>query len=190
MQDLEGNETSIHRKLLEIVRSSLEAILWGRPVPTFEIKDPELLHHHGAFVTLKRHGQLRGCIGRFVSDKPLYELVIEMAVSAALEDPRFQADRVRPQELTDLDIEVTVVSALKRIANPLDFELGKHGVYVRRGECSGCFLPQVAQETHWSKEEFLSYCCMGKAGLSPDAWQRPDTEVYIFDADIVKEGEN
>ncbi|MFN3467763.1 MAG: AmmeMemoRadiSam system protein A [Candidatus Brocadiales bacterium] len=183
---MEGNETHIHRKLLEIARQSLEAILQGKSIPDFQIEDPELLHHHGAFVTLKRHNCLRGCMGRFVAEMPLYQLVIEMAVAAALEDPRFQTNHVRSQELNDVDIEVSVVSPLKRIANPLNFELGRHGIYVKKGSHDGCFLPQVAQETGWSKEEFLSQCCTGKAGLSPDAWKEPDTEVYIFEVDIVR----
>ena len=187
MQDLEGNETHVHRKLLEIARQSLEAILQGKPIPNFTINDPELLHHHGAFVTIKRHNCLRGCMGRFVSEMPLYQLVIEMAVSAALEDPRFQTNHVRPQELGDVDIEVSVVSPLKRITNPLSFEPGKHGVYVKKGSYCGCFLPQVAQETRWSKEELLSQCCAEKAGLSPEAWKEPDTEVYIFEVDVVRQ---
>jgi AmmeMemoRadiSam system protein A len=186
MQELEGNETHVHRKLVEIARQSLEAVLQGKPLPNFQINDPELHHHHGAFVTLKRRGLLRGCMGRFVSDKPLYQLVTEMAVAAALEDPRFHADHIRPQELRDTDIEVSVVSPLKRIANPLNFELGRHGIYIKRGCFSGCFLPQVAQETGWDKEEFLSQCCMGKAGMHPEAWKEPDTEVYVFEVDIVK----
>ncbi len=185
MQELEGNEANVHRNLVEIARQSLEAILQDKPIPDFQIKEPELLHRHGVFVTLKSRGLLRGCMGRFVSNMPLYQLVIEMAVSAALEDPRFRTDRLRLQELRDLDIEVTVVSPLKRITSPLAFELGKHGIYIKRGSCSGCFLPQVAQETGWSKEEFLTQCCMGKAGLTPNAWKEPDTEVYVFEVDVV-----
>jgi AmmeMemoRadiSam system protein A len=185
MQDLEGNETQIHRKLIDIARQALESLLRGEPVPKFKIENPELLHHHGAFVTLKRHGLLRGCMGRFVAEMPLYQLVIEMTVAAAFEDPRFKAHRITPQELMDLNIEVSVVSPLKRLTNPLSFELGRHGIYVKRGSCSGCFLPQVAQETGWDKEEFLTQCCLGKAGLSPDAWREADTEVYVFEVDVV-----
>jgi len=187
MQDLEGNETHVHRKLLEIARQSLEAILQGESIPNFQINDPELLHHHGVFVTLKRHDRLRGCMGRFISEMPLYQLVIEMAAAAALEDPRFNTEHVRPQELREVDIEVSVISPLKRITNPLNFELGRHGVYVKNGSRYGCFLPQVAQETGWGKEEFLSQCCAGKAGLSPDAWKEPDTEVYTFEVDVIRQ---
>ncbi len=186
MQNLEGNESNVHRKLVGIARQTIEALLQGKPAPNFHVNEPELLHRHGAFVTLKAHGRLRGCMGRFVSEKPLYQLVVEMTVAAACEDPRFETDHVRLQELRNLDIEVTVVYPLKRINNPLNFELGKQGIYVKRGTLCGCFLPQVAQETGWSKEEFLSQCCAGKAGLTPDAWKDPNTEVYVFEADAVK----
>lgn len=187
MQDLEGNESHVHRKLVKIARETLQAILQGKPIPNFTIEDPELLHHHGAFVTLRSHGLLRGCMGRFVSEVPLYQLVIEMTVATALEDPRFKTNRIKSPELREMDIEVSVVSPLKRITDPLSFTPGKHGIYVRKGAVSGCFLPQVAQETGWSKEEMLSQCCLRKAGLAPDAWRAADTEVYVFEADIVKE---
>ncbi|MDO8136952.1 MAG: AmmeMemoRadiSam system protein A [Candidatus Brocadiales bacterium] len=180
-------ETSIHKKLLEIARSSIEAALKGGFIPDFRVTDPELYHHHGVFVTLKKHGQLRGCIGRFMSDIPLYQLVSEMAISAALEDPRFQFERLNPRELREIDIEISVLSPLRKISNPLDFELGKHGIYIRRGTLAGCFLPQVASESGWSKEEFLSYCCLGKAGLHPEAWREPSTEVYVFTTGVIEE---
>jgi len=156
-------------------------------VPRGDVKHPELQGKQGAFVTLKTDGKLRGCIGRFVSDAPLWQTVRAMAVAAATEDPRFVGMRIRPSELPRLKIEVSVLSPLQRIENPLDIELGKHGIYIRRGMRSGCFLPQVATETGWSKEEFLSHCCAGKAGLHPDAWKDPDTEVLVFTAQIIEE---
>lgn len=180
-------ETTIHKKLLEVARGSIEAALKGGFIPEFRVTDPELYHHHGAFVTLKKHGQLRGCIGRFMSDIPLYQLVSEMAIAAALEDPRFQSERLNPRELREIDIEISVLSPLRKISNPLDFELGKHGIYIRRGAFTGCFLPQVASESGWSKEEFLSYCCLGKAGLPPEAWREPSTEVYVFTTGVIEE---
>jgi AmmeMemoRadiSam system protein A len=110
-----------------------------------------------------------------------------MAVSAATEDPRFQYNRIQPSELDDLDIEISVLSPLQKIDNPLDMELGKHGVYIKKGSTNGCFLPQVATETGWTKEEFLSQCCHTKADLPPDAWKEKDTEVYIFTVEIISE---
>ena len=110
-----------------------------------------------------------------------------MAIAAAAEDPRFVGMRIRPSELPRLQVEISVLSALERIENPLDIELGTHGIYIKRGTRSGCFLPQVATETGWSKEEFLSQCCAGKAGLPANAWEGSDTEVLVFTAQIIEE---
>ena len=106
---------------------------------------------------------------------------------AATGDPRFPLDRLKPSELDQIDIEISVLSPLKKTDQPLSLELGKHGIYIRRGPNAGCFLPQVATELGWSKEEFLRHCCAGKAGLEPDAWKNPDTEVLLFTADVISE---
>jgi len=118
-----------------------------------------------------------------VSDIPLYKLVSEMAVSAAKEDPRFS--HINPTDLEDLKIDISALSPLQKIDNPLDLELGRHGIYIKKGSSNGCFLPQVATETGWTKEEFLSKCCSMKAGLSPDAWKKRGTDVYIFTSEII-----
>ncbi len=174
--------------LVRIARSTVEAVVRGQRAPALDVQDPELAGHQGAFVTLKTHGHLRGCIGRFVADKPLWRIVQEMALASAREDPRFFGMQLVPAELQDLDIEISVLSPLRRIADPMkEVEMGTHGIYIRRGFSGGCFLPQVATETGWSKEEFLSQCCAGKAGLSPDAWKDPATEVYVFTAEILEE---
>ena len=110
-----------------------------------------------------------------------------MAVSAATHDPRFTFDRITPEELPDLDVEVSVLGLLEKITDPLDFELGVHGIYIKRGFSHGCFLPQVAAETGWSKEQFLSHCAGGKAGLPDDAWKDPQTEVLRFTCEVVSE---
>lgn len=180
-------EYPVHKKLLNIARQSVEAAVKGKPIPEFTVKDPELYHRHGAFVTVKKHGELKGCIGRFISDMPLYQLVKDVAIAAVVDDPRFKYERLSETELDEINVEVSVISSLRRISNPLDFELGKHGIYIKRGERAGCLLPQVALERGWTKEEFLSYCCQWKAGLYPDAWKDPDTEVYTFVAGIVSE---
>jgi len=174
------------KTLLEIARRTVQAAVRGEPRPEFDIQEPELNRHQGAFVTLRTHGDLRGCIGQFIGDRPLWQMVQQVAASAALEDPRFFGMRLRPEELDDLEVEVSVLSPLRRIADPdTEFELGKHGVYIKRGMKSGCFLPQVAAETGWGKEEFLSHCCAGKAGLPPHAWKDPGTEVYVFTAGVI-----
>ena len=107
-----------------------------------------------------------------------------MTLSAALEDSRF--DPVSRTE-TGLEIEISVLSPLEPIKNPLDLELGVHGIYIQRGGRTGCFLPQVATEHGMSKEQFLSECSAGKAGLAPDAWRDPRTSVSVFTAEVLEE---
>ena len=171
-------------ELLRIARDAVEAAVTGAPLPKPVSDDPELNAPCGCFVTLKNRGRLRGCIGQFTSDKPLIRLVVEMARASATSDPRFLADRIRPDEIDRLDIEISVLSPLEPTDDPLSLELGTHGIYIKRGSASGCFLPQVATETGWSKEDFLSYCCSHKAGLPPDAWKEAETQVYLFTADV------
>ncbi len=170
--------------LLKVARDTVEAVIKAEPIETPQSDDPELNAPCGCFVTLKNHGRLRGCIGQFTSDSPLIELVGQMAKSSATSDPRFFADPITARELDKLDIEISVLSPLQRTDEPLSLRLGIDGIYIKRGYASGCFLPQVATETGWSKEEFLSYCCAHKAGLPPDAWKDPETEVYLFTAEV------
>ena len=170
--------------LLKTARDTVEAVITRKPIPEPESDDPELNAHCGCFVTLKNQGRLRGCIGQFISEIPLIELVVEMAKASATGDPRFFADPITADELEQLDIEISVLSPLKLTREPLDLRLGVDGIYIKMGGASGCFLPQVATETGWSKEEFLSYCCAHKAGLAPDAWKDVETEVYLFTAEV------
>lgn len=170
--------------LLKVARDTIEAVVYRRPVKKPVSDDPVLNEPGGCFVTLKNHGRLRGCIGQFVSEEPLIELVAEMAKASATSDTRFLANPITARELEQLDIEISVLSPLRRTADPLSLRLGIDGIYIKRGYTSGCFLPQVATETGWDKEEFLSYCCAHKAGLRPDAWCDPDTEVFLFTAEI------
>jgi AmmeMemoRadiSam system protein A len=170
--------------LLKVARDTVEAVIRQKPAEKPESDDPELNAPCGCFVTLKNRGRLRGCIGQFISDSPLIELIAEMAKASATSDPRFLADPIKPKELEQLDIEISVLSPLQQTDDPLSLRLGVDGIYIKKGRASGCFLPQVAPETGWSKEEFLSYCCAHKAGLAPDAWQDPETEVYFFTAEV------
>ena len=177
------------KKLLDIARKTVEAAVSGKVTPRFDVQDEELQQPQGAFVTLKTNGKLRGCIGQFVATDPLWQVVAEMADAAATKDMRFFGQQLTPGEMGDLDIEISVLSPLEETDDPLaEMELGKHGIYIMRDRRSGCFLPQVATETGWSKEQFLSKCCSGKAGLPPSAWQDPDTTVYLFTCDILEEG--
>jgi len=170
--------------LLKVARDTVEAVIKRGATPEPASDDPQLNAPCGCFVTLKNQGRLRGCIGRFISDIPLIELVVEMAKASAAGDPRFFADPITAGELERLDVEISVLSPLERTDDPLSLRLGIDGIYIKKGHASGCFLPQVATETGWSKEEFLSYCCAHKAGLAPDAWKDPETEVDLFTADV------
>lgn len=170
--------------LLKIAKDSVTAAIKGERAEVPEVDDEQLQAHRGCFVTLKNAGQLRGCIGQFTSDRPLVETVFEMGKAASTGDPRFAANPITPAELDELDIEISVLSELKRTDDPMSLRLGVDGIYIKRGMASGCFLPQVADETGWSKEQFLSYCCAHKAGLGADAWKDKQTEVYLFTADI------
>jgi len=182
-------DKAAEQRLLEIARSVVEAAVRGESIPQFDEDHPDLQGHQGAFVTIKNHGQLRGCIGQFTANEPLYRVVRRMALSSSMEDPRFMYNRVLPDELEDIDIEISVLSPLEKADDPLSIELGTHGIYIRSGGRSGCFLPQVATETGWTKEQFLSQCCAGKAGLPPDAWKDPATEILTFTAHIISEKE-
>ena len=182
------------KKLLKIARQTIETYVKERRVIEFKETDPELLKSCGAFVTLRKPGRnkkiddgesLRGCIGHIVSKEPLYKVVRDMAIASSTEDPRFSP--VTKEELKDIKIEISVLSKPKLIKSINEFELGKHGVIVQKDFNQGVFLPQVATETGWSKEEFLSNLCAHKAGLSPDAWKDKDTNIYIFEAEVFEE---
>ncbi len=170
--------------LLKTARETIRAVITRVPLTKPQSDDPELNASCGCFVTLKNKGRLRGCIGQFTSEVPLTQLIVEMAKASATGDPRFLADPITEDELKKLDIEISVLSPLKQTDDPLSLQLGVDGIYIKKGFATGCFLPQVATETGWSKEEFLSYCCAHKAGLQADAWKDPDTEVYLFTAEV------
>ena len=175
--------------LLKIARDVIESAAKGLPEPDHHAGEyPGLQQHLGAFVTLHKHGQLRGCIGSFLPDKPVWQVVAEMARAAAFNDPRFPP--VTEQESGDIDLEISVLSPLVKTDDPLSLERGVHGIYVKRGWQSGTYLPQVATEHNMSTEEFLSSCCAHKAGLPADAWKDPDTEVYLYTAQIFAEKES
>ncbi len=178
---------SQRKRLLEIARTSIETYLKTGKRAQITEKDPTLLKTMGAFVTMNEHGQLRGCIGNLVGEKALYSTVADMAVEAATGDPRFNP--VGSSELKDIEIEISVLSPMVKINHPDEIKLGTHGVLVRQGFRSGVFLPQVATETGWSKEEFMSNLCAQKAGLAPDAWKDKSTEIYIFTAEVFSEKE-
>jgi AmmeMemoRadiSam system protein A len=175
------------KTLLRLARETLEAVLRGAPHPAAAAESEALRAPCGAFVTLHNRGRLRGCIGTFQGRRPLYQTIQEMAV-AALRDPRFVDQPVTARELADIDLEISVLSPLEKTKDPLaEIELGRHGICIESPYGGGCFLPQVATETGWSKEEFLSRCASGKAHLAPDAWKSPEVTVYRFEAEVFGE---
>ena len=171
--------------LLYIARESIESALRGRSPRIPEDLPPKLLEPYGAFVTLQKHGQLRGCIGTFHAEEPLYKVVFEMARSAAFNDPRFPP--VTLEELPEIEIEISVLSPMWR-GRPEDVQVGVHGIYIVRGVYRGVLLPQVAVEYGWDRETFLDHTCL-KAGLPPGCWRDPETEIYLFTAEIFSERE-
>ncbi|OPY86710.1 MAG: hypothetical protein A4E71_01404 [Smithella sp. PtaU1.Bin162] len=166
--------------LLDIVKKTIAGRLNNKNLPKISVDSETLQEKRGAFVTLKKRGHLRGCIGYIKAVKPLWETVQEMAVAAAFHDPRFPS--LKPEEFKDLSLEISVLSPLQRIDDINVIEVGKHGLYIVRGYNSGLLLPQVAIEYGWDRETFLKETCY-KAGLPPQAWMDKETEIYIFSAD-------
>jgi hypothetical protein len=173
------------KELLKLARISIETYLKTGKKILVSQSDPVLSEELGCFVTLHNNEHLRGCIGNIIGKQPLYLGVRDMAIESATADPRFP--EVGLSELPEIDIEISVLSALKKVKNIDEIKIPKHGVLVKSGLNSGVFLPQVAFETGWSKEEFLSQLCSQKAGLKSDAWKDKDTELYIFEAEVFSE---
>lgn len=170
--------------LLEMARSSIEARVKGTALGAGkEVESENLLQDAGAFVTIRRHGRLRGCLGTFSSSVPLYKTVMEMAAAAASQDPRFPP--MDEGELKDMEIEVSVLSPLRKVEDPLEIEIGKHGIQITRGMKRGVLLPQVAMEHGFDRAGFLEAACV-KAGLPERAWTE-GAAICVFDAEILKE---
>lgn len=164
-----------------IAREAIESKFRTGKMTETTVLSKTLKEKRGAFVTLHKHGDLRGCIGYIRPQKPLHQTIREMARAAAFQDSRF--DPVTESELNDIDIEISVLTPLLKISNTKEIEVGKHGIYIIKGLHSGLLLPQVATEHGWNRQTFLEHTCT-KAGLSDDAWKDNDTEIYIFSADI------
>ena len=168
------------KMLKEIAYDAIRMTLEGRSYQFPSHLSEKLKTLCGAFVSLHKHGRLRGCIGHFGEDMPLYKTVCQMAKAAAFEDPRFPA--VNITELSDIDIEISVLTPMKRIHSIDKFQLGKQGIYMRKGNRAGTFLPQVADEVSWTKEEFLGHCAQDKAGIGWEGWRT--AELYTYEAII------
>ncbi|OGC96089.1 MAG: AMMECR1 domain-containing protein [candidate division Zixibacteria bacterium RBG_16_53_22] len=171
--------------LLSLARKSIETYLGGDELDLSAIKGSEALNQPlGAFVTLHKKGELRGCIGTFHPGGPLYQVVAQMARQAAFSDYRFQP--VTNGELDTLDIEISVLTPMKRIYDPKAVAVGRDGLYIKRGISAGVLLPQVPVEQGWDRIEFLDHTCL-KAGLPPGAWKEKNTELYVFQAEVFGE---
>ncbi len=165
--------------LLGIARAAVRHHL-GVGAPPEIPADGALGAERGAFVTLHRDGELRGCIGSFRPGGSLARTVAAMAVAAASEDPRFEP--LRADEVDALDIRISALGAPRPMRSPAEVEIGRHGLVVRSGWSRGTLLPVVAVERGWDAATFLRHTCL-KAGLPPEAWRDPDTVVEIFEAE-------
>jgi len=176
------------RELLSFARRTIAARLSGTPPPPPPSGDPLFREKRGVFVTLRKAGELRGCIGYIEPVAPLAEAVRRMAVESATGDPRFPP--VTADELASLSLEISVLTVPRRVGGAEEIVMKRDGVIVKRGGRQGVFLPQVADETGWSREEFLSALCAHKAGLPADAWRDPSTHLLTFQAEVFSEGES
>ncbi|HTX61131.1 MAG TPA: TIGR00296 family protein [Methanobacterium sp.] len=177
--------------LIKLARRAIETYLKDKMILTVPEDTPESLKDDmGVFVTLNSNGQLRGCIGYPEPIKPLVNAVIEVAISAAIQDPRFPP--VSSQELDNIDVEVSVLTKpqIIKVNKPSEYpekiKVGVDGLIMESSFCRGLLLPQVAVEWQWNVEEFLSNTCM-KAGLNSDCWLDPDIKVYKFQSQIFEE---
>ncbi|OGR23828.1 MAG: AMMECR1 domain-containing protein [Desulfuromonadales bacterium GWD2_54_10] len=168
------------KELLRIARETIITFVNTGNTPPVEAASPALNAENGCFVTIKQQKKLRGCIGNFVSDKPLYRLVQEMALSAATRDPRFYP--MKPNDLADFELEISVLSPLHKIASVDEIQVGQHGIYIIKDSYQGVLLPQVASEYGWDRDTFLKHTCL-KAGLSENTWKK-DCDIFIFSAQV------
>lgn len=173
--------TESERELLRrLARNSVERALLGKPEEPLEIPD-RLRQPMGAFVCLKTRGQLKGCIGYIKPVLPLVDTIKQMSIQAAFHDPRFMP--LNEPEWKDTEIEISVLTPMRKIEDIEEIEIGVHGLYLERGGHTGLLLPQVAVENHWDRIEFLEYTCL-KAGLPKNAWKAKDASISIFSADV------
>jgi len=180
---------SQRKHLLQIARCAITNYLDGKnDKAPLNNEDNVLVENMGAFVTLHKAGRLRGCIGNITGRGPLCDTVAEAAIQSAIGDPRFGP--VTADELDDIDIEISVISPLKRIDDPDKIVMGKHGVLVSDGFRTGVYLPQVAIETSWDRDRFMRSLCSQKAGIAPDAWKTGACELYVFTAEVFGEKEH
>jgi AmmeMemoRadiSam system protein A len=172
--------------MLALARETITRFLTTQMVPLPRLTSPILREQRGVFVTLKKKGDLRGCIGSMVPDRPLGELIGIMALKSALQDPRFP--QVTLKEVPDLEVEISVLTPMKPVSGPDDIVIGRDGVLLQKGGKSAVFLPQVAPEQGWSRDEMLRHLST-KAGLLPNDWKEGAT-FQTFQAIVFSESEH
>jgi hypothetical protein len=172
------------KRLLAVARETITELVQGNRTTGRKADLSGLEFQRGAFVTIHRQGRLRGCIGNFVSEKPLVNTVEDMAIAAASQDPRFPP--LAQTELGDIDLEISVLSPLREIEDPEEIQVGTHGIYIISSRGRGVLLPQVATEQGWDRKTFLEHTCL-KAGLEPGCWKQADTKILVFTAQIFGE---
>lgn len=182
------NELSSKEKaaLLQIARQAIETYIRTGETYNEPREEKSLNIRNGCFVTIKKDKQLRGCIGNFQSELPLFKEVAEMAIASASKDPRFYP--LKEEDLADFSLEISVLSPLRKTEDISEIEIGRCGIYLEKGYYRGVLLPQVATEYGWDRETFLKQTCI-KAGLPTDAWQAEDADIYIFSAQVFSEQE-
>jgi len=174
------------RELLDLARNVIRSTLARQQIVVHVPHDPALNQPAGAFVSLHALSphRLRGCVGRLDATQPMYQAVAHSAQSV-LGDPRFTSDAVTLDELPDLEIEISLLSPLRAANDAMDFDLLSDGIFLTMGNRSGCFLPQVARETGWSKEQLLDRLCMEKMGLPARSWAQPGALLQKFSTILV-----
>lgn len=175
-------DENAQQEALEIANTTLKNYLNDQETPAATPESPFLYQQLGVFVTLEKEGQLRGCIGAFEPKTPLYETLRDTTVSSASKDPRFSP--VKKEELQEIAIEISVLTPRRKIASWEDFNLGSQGIVIENGLKSGTFLPQVAKDTDWSKEKFLEELCIQKADLPKDCYKDPNSNIYVYEAQV------
>ena len=170
--------------LLAIAKKAVREKVLHKRIYEPKTNSPALLQSRGAFVTLTKEGRLRGCIGYTAPLKALYLTVRDVAISAALSDPRFNA--VGKEELDQLDYEISVLSPFRHVRDVKEIEIGKHGLLIKRGDYAGLLLPQVAADYGWDRQTFLQQTCR-KAGLPANAWKDEDSDIFWFTAFVFNE---
>jgi len=181
MSELLGKKDQ--KELLKTARDAIVSYITSGAESAIEPSSEMVCTAHGCFVTIKQNGKLRGCIGNFISEKTLHLLVREMAIAAAIHDPRFYP--MKEPDLKDFSLEISVLSPLEKVESIDTISVGKHGLYITKNSSHGVLLPQVAVEYGWDRENFLKHTCL-KAGLPEKAWQK-ECDIFIFTAQVFGE---